>query len=89
MLSSKITFAIQHSNELVECIKKRLSADIEQRFDIEIVSDENINKLGDFITGGIPRLLGATFNTLGHHLLYVFHSLFYAGEWQKNGNEYL
>ena len=64
MLSSKITFAIQHSNELVSALKT-VVADIEQRFDIEIVSDENINKLGNFITGGIPRLLSATFNTLG------------------------
>jgi len=64
MLSSKITFAIQHSNELINALKT-IVADIEQRFDIEIVSDENINKLGNFITGGIPRLLGATFNTLG------------------------
>jgi len=64
MLSSKITFAIQHSNELVSALKT-IVADIEKRFDIEIVSDENINKLGNFITGGIPRLLGATFNTLG------------------------
>src|SRR6185503_11404668 len=64
MLSSKITFAIQHSNELVNALKT-IVADIEKRFDIEIVSDENINKLGNFITGGIPKLLGATFNTLG------------------------
>ena len=64
MLSSKITFAIQHSNELVSALKT-IVADIEQQFNIEIASDENINKLGNFITGGIPRLLGATFNTLG------------------------
>ena len=64
MLSSKITFAIQHSNELVSALKT-VVADIEQRFNIEIASDENINKLGNYITGGIPRLLSATFNTLG------------------------
>src|SRR5688500_15333087 len=64
MLSSKITFAIQHSNELISALKI-IVADIEQRFDIEIVSDENINKLGNIIAGGIPRLLSATFNTLG------------------------
>ena len=64
MLSSKITFAIQHSNELISALKT-VVADIEQRFDIEIASDENINKLGNFISGGIPRLLSATFNTLG------------------------
>ena len=64
MLSSKITFAIQHSNELISALKT-IVADIEHRFDIEIASDENINKLGTFISGGIPRLLSATFNTLG------------------------
>lgn len=64
MLTAKITFAIQHSNELVEALKKVIT-DLEQRFSVEIISDANINKLGDFITGGIPRLLGATFNTLG------------------------
>ena len=64
MLSSKITFAVQHSNELVASIKK-VVADLEQQFDIAIVSDANINRLGNFITSSIPRLLSATFNTLG------------------------
>jgi predicted PurR-regulated permease PerM len=64
MLTSKITFAVQHSNELIAALKK-VVADIEQQFDIEIASEENINKLGNILTSSIPRLLGATFNTLG------------------------
>jgi predicted PurR-regulated permease PerM len=64
MLSSKISFAIEHSNELVTALKK-IAADLEQRFDMEIVSEENINKLGTFIASGLPKLLSATFNTLG------------------------
>jgi len=64
MLSSKITFAIQHSDELVGSLKKIVS-DIELKFNIKITRDENINKLGDFIRSSIPKLLGATFNTLG------------------------
>jgi len=48
MLSSKITFAIQHSDELTAALKK-IVADLETRFDIVIASNENINKLGDFI----------------------------------------
>ena len=63
MLSSKVTFAIEHSNELVESLKK-LASDIEQRFNVDLVSNENINKLGTAITNGIPVLLNATFNTL-------------------------
>jgi predicted PurR-regulated permease PerM len=64
MLSSKITFAIQHSDELVVSLKKVVS-DIEHKFNIKITRDENINRLGDFIRSSIPKLLGATFNTLG------------------------
>jgi predicted PurR-regulated permease PerM len=64
MLSSKISFAIEHSNELITALKK-IAADLEQRFDMEIVSEENINKLGTFIASGLPKLLSATFNTLG------------------------
>ena len=64
MLSSKITFAIQHSDELVGSLKK-IVTEIEQKFNIKIARDENINKLGDFIRSSIPKLLGATFNTLG------------------------
>ena len=64
MLSSKITYAVQHSNELISALKT-IAADIENKFDIEIVSDENINKLGAWISNGIPRMLSATFNTLG------------------------
>lgn len=63
MLSSKVTYAIQHSAELVEALKK-LVANLEQRFDIVIASEANINKLGNFIAGSLPRILGATFNTL-------------------------
>ena len=64
MLSSKVSFAIQHSSELVNAINKIVDT-LEQRFNIEIVSKENINKLGNIISTNIPRVLSATFNTLG------------------------
>jgi predicted PurR-regulated permease PerM len=75
MLSAKITFAIQHSNELVSALKT-IAADLENKFDIEIVSDENINKLGNIISGGIPKLLSATFNTLGT-IFFMFFILYF------------
>lgn len=64
MLSSKISFAVSQSNEMVEALKK-LVADLELQFSIEIVSEENINKLGAFLAKGFPKVLSATFNTLG------------------------
>jgi len=63
MLSSKVSYAIQHSEELVIALKK-VVADIETRFDVTITSDENINKLGNTIAQSLPKILGATFNTL-------------------------
>ena len=63
MMASKVTYAIQHSNELAESIKI-LVANLESRFNIEIASTENLNKLGGFIAGVVPQLLNATFGTL-------------------------
>lgn len=63
MLSSKISFAVQHSDELMLALKK-LVGTIETRFDIKLASEENINKLGGAIAKSLPGILGATFNTL-------------------------
>ena len=63
MLSSKITYAVQHSSELVEALKK-VAHKIELQYDITLVSDQNINKLGSTIAQMLPQILGATFNTL-------------------------
>jgi len=63
MLSSKVNYAIQHSEELVQALKK-VVANIETRFDVTLTSEENINKLGGTIAQSLPKILGATFNTL-------------------------
>lgn len=63
MLSSKVTYAVQHSDELVAALKKLVS-DIEARFDITLASEENLNKLGSTIAQSLPGILGATFNTM-------------------------
>jgi predicted PurR-regulated permease PerM len=63
MLSGKVSYAIQHSNELVDAMKKVVS-NIEQQYNVVLASDANINKLGGFIASSLPKVLGATFNTL-------------------------
>jgi predicted PurR-regulated permease PerM len=63
MLSSKVSYAIQHSDQLIDALKKVVT-NIETRFDVTISSDENINQLGDMIKESLPVILGATFNTL-------------------------
>ena len=74
MLSSKVNFAIQHSDELVLALKK-LVADVETRFDITLASEENINKLGGTIAQSLPKILGATFNTLS--TIFFMYFIFY------------
>jgi predicted PurR-regulated permease PerM len=63
MLSSKVSYAVQHSDELVAALKK-VVADIEVRFGITLASEENLNQLGSTIAKSLPGILGATFNTL-------------------------
>ncbi len=63
MLSSKVSYAIEHSSELVEALKKVVH-NAEDRFGIEVLSDENINRLGNVIAQSLPQILGATFNTV-------------------------
>lgn len=75
MLSGKVAYAIEHSNELIEALKK-VAGNIEQRFNIDLVSDESINKLGDSITRGLPKILNATFNTLTT-IFFMYFILFF------------
>ncbi len=63
MLSSKVSYAIQHSSELVTALKK-VVADAEVQLNMEILSEENINQLGDFIAKSLPGIVGATFNSI-------------------------
>lgn len=75
MLSSKVSYAIQHSNELVEALKKVVS-NIEQQYNIVLASDANINKLGNGIAQSLPKILGATFNTLAT-ILFMYFILYF------------
>lgn len=63
MLSYKVTYAIQHSAQVTEALKK-VVADIEHRYNVTLVTEENINTLGHTIAQSLPRILGATFNSL-------------------------
>ena len=57
MLSSKVSYAIEHSAELTTALKK-LVGNIETRFGVTIASESNINKLGEAITSSLPKILG-------------------------------
>jgi predicted PurR-regulated permease PerM len=85
MLSSKINFAIQHSDELVQALKK-VVANLENRFDVTLTSEENINKLGGTITQSLPKILGATFNTLStiFFMYFILYFMLVNGRYMEN-----
>ncbi len=85
MLSSKVSYAIQHSDELMLALKKVVS-NIETKFDLTLASDENINKLGNTITQSLPKILGATFNTLTtiFFMYFILYFMLVNGRYMEN-----
>jgi predicted PurR-regulated permease PerM len=75
MLSSKIAYAVQHSDELVEALKKVVGS-LEQRFSIEIISDQNISKLSNILAENLPKVLSATLSTLGS-IIFMYFILYF------------
>lgn len=63
MLSTKITFAIQHSSEVLLSIREFVE-EYEARYDLNILTDTNIQKLGNWGAQTLPQILGATLSTL-------------------------
>lgn len=63
MLSGKVAYALEHSGELVTSLQQ-LVADFEKRYKMVILSEDTINKIGTWLAGLLPKILGATFNSL-------------------------
>lgn len=75
MLSSKVNYAIEHSAQLTEALKK-VVGNIEQQFDVKLASEENINKMGSSIANSLPGILGATFSTLTN-IFFMYFILYF------------
>jgi predicted PurR-regulated permease PerM len=75
MLSSKVNYAIQHSSELTAALNT-VVADIDRQFNIKLLSEENINKIGTGIANSLPKILGATFNTLTN-IFFMYFILYF------------
>ena len=63
MMTSRVAFAIGHSSEILTSIQNFISK-YEQRYDIHILTDENIRRISAMGAETLPKILGATFNTL-------------------------
>jgi predicted PurR-regulated permease PerM len=63
MMSSKINFAIQHSSDVLNTIEKYIHS-YEVKYNIEIFSEKNVEQLTSIGTQTVPKILGATFNSI-------------------------
>ncbi len=71
MMSSRISFAIEHSTEVLAGLKGFINT-YEQRLGIVILSDGNIEKMAGSVAELLPGILGATFNSVISILVMYF-----------------
>ncbi len=75
MFSSKINYAVRHSAEVINSLKVLVNS-IQKNYGIELLKEENLNKLGSEIASLIPQLVGFTLNTLTT-ILFIFFILYF------------
>lgn len=63
ILYNKIGFAVQHSNEVTAGLQHFIGT-IENNYHITIINEKNIQNISLTIAQTLPKLLGATFNSL-------------------------
>ncbi len=63
MLSIKLNYVINNSNQVIETIHKLISTQ-EQQYHIVIFSDENLRKISAGIANFLPSILGATISSI-------------------------
>jgi predicted PurR-regulated permease PerM len=63
LMSSKINFAIQHSSAVLTTVEQFIHT-YETKYNIQILSENNMQQLTTWTAQTLPRILGATFNSL-------------------------
>lgn len=71
MMTSRIAFAMQHSSELLSAIEGFVNK-YEKKYSINILTDDNIKKMSTMGAETLPKILGATFNTLTTVIMMYF-----------------
>ena len=63
MLSSKINFAVQHSSDVLSTIEQFIHQ-YETKYNLNIISEENLQQVTSWSASTLQKLVGATFNSL-------------------------
>ncbi|MEP7259038.1 MAG: AI-2E family transporter [Flavitalea sp.] len=82
MMSSKIGFAIQHSSEALLSIKQFIQQ-YEKRYGLEILTNDNIQKLTAWGAQTLPTILNSTLNTMLSIIVMYFILYFMLTEGRK------
>jgi len=91
MLTDKISYAINHSSELIQGIKM-VDGRLQQSMGFSLLTPERLQKVQESVTGLLPMLLGATFNTVtAIAILYfvLYFMLVYSWEMEEGLYEYI
>jgi len=71
MLSGRIGEVVQNSDKIMAAITATVS-NLEQKFDIELLSAKDTGKVTSAVAASLPGILGATFNTVTSILIMYF-----------------
>lgn len=82
MMGSKIGFAVKHSSEVLTSIKAYI-AQYETKYDFELLSDDNINKISVWAANTLPSILGATISTVTTIVIMYFILFFMLTQGRK------
>jgi len=82
MLSSKVAFAMQHSQEVLASLKAYIGK-LEGQYKINILTDANLNKITAWTGETVPKILGGAFDTLTSIVIMYFILYFMLVEGRK------
>ena len=71
LLSPRVSYAIQHSSDVIAKIKPTID-NLQEKTGFELLSDKNFNAASGFLATNIPSVLGATFNTIASIAMMYF-----------------
>lgn len=71
MMTSRVAWAINHSSEILTSIQNFI-AQYEKKYDIQILTNENVRRISTVAAEALPKILGATFDTLTTILIMYF-----------------
>jgi predicted PurR-regulated permease PerM len=63
ILYAKISYVVSHSTELMNNMKVTISQ-VEKKLGYELLNDNAINRVGEYLTRLLPRVLGVTIDTI-------------------------